>query len=69
MFFAPPDRTRSHNPADLRRWDRRYHHPDLTRLRGWKAMQAEADIPEGRWEEERKWALHMGLTGADSIED
>ena len=27
------------------------------------------DLPEGRWDEERRWALRMGLTGADSIED
>jgi hypothetical protein len=32
-------------------------------------MKAEADIPEGRWDEERRWALRMGLTGADTIED
>ena len=49
--------------------DRRAHHPDLTKLGGWKAMQAEADIPGERWSEERAWALRMGLTGADSIED
>ena len=32
-------------------------------------MKAEADIPGDRWDEERRWALRMGLTGADSIED
>ncbi|MEO1457974.1 MAG: arginase family protein, partial [Pseudomonadota bacterium] len=49
--------------------DRRHHHPDLSKLQGWKAMQAEGEIPEGRWDEERRWALKMGLTGADSLED
>ena len=69
MFFGPSDRSRSHNPADHMHDDRRAHHPDLTRLQGWRSMQSEADLPEGRWDEERRWALRMGLTGADSIED
>ena len=69
MFFAPPDRSRSRHPADRSADPRRFHHPDLTQLRGWKAMQAEAEIPGSRWDEERRWALRMGLTGADSIED
>lgn len=50
MFFTPNERSCSHNPADMRRAERRQHHPDLSRLRGWKAMQAEAGIPEGRWD-------------------
>ena len=69
MFEQRRDRTRSHNPRDTRHMDARAHHPDLTKLGGWKAMQAEKDIPGDRWAEERKWALRMGLTGADSIED
>ncbi|ASP22269.1 proclavaminate amidinohydrolase [Antarctobacter heliothermus] len=69
MFCTPADRRRSHHPADLIGTDRRAHHPDLTKLQGWKSMKAEADLPEGRWDEERRWALRMGLTGADSIED
>ncbi|WP_299861450.1 agmatinase family protein [uncultured Roseobacter sp.] len=63
------DRSRSHHPGDHRRIEARHHHPDLTKLRGWKAMQAEGDLPETGWEQEKKWALRMGLTGADSIED
>ncbi|WP_267140304.1 agmatinase family protein [Anianabacter salinae] len=47
----------------------RHHHPDLTKLRGWKAMQAEEGLPETGWDQEKKWALRMGLTGSDSIED
>ena len=69
MFSGPRDRTRSHHPRDFVHEDTRAHHPDLTKLQGWKSMKAEADIPEGRWDEERRWALRMGLTGADSIED
>ncbi|MEM7527118.1 MAG: agmatinase, partial [Pseudomonadota bacterium] len=52
-----------------RREEARHHHPDLSKLQGWKAMRAEGELPEGRWDEERRWALAMGLTGADSIDD
>ena len=69
MFFGRVERTRSHHPAGHRRTEARFHHPDLTKLQGWKAARAEADIPEGEWEKEKAWALRMGLTGADSIED
>ncbi len=69
MLFNPPERTRSHTPRDMYLTDRRLHHPDLTKLRGWKVMQAEGDLPEERWDEERRWALRMGLTVADTIED
>ena len=70
MSWMPPMRcSRSHHPADQRRSERRFHHPDLTKLGGWKAMQAEADIPGAEWEKEKAWALRMGLTAADSIED
>lgn len=69
MFFDLPERTRSHHPGDHRHAAQRPHHPDLTKLRGWKAMQAESNLPETGWEQEKKWALRMGLTGADSIED
>ena len=50
---------------------RRQHHPDFDRMRlqGWKAVQKEADIPGDAWRKEREWALRVGLTGADSIED
>ncbi|MBU2359066.1 MAG: arginase family protein, partial [Alphaproteobacteria bacterium] len=69
MFTTPRDRTRSHHPRDMGHDARRHHHPDLSQLRGWKAMQEEADIPGSGWAQEKKWALRMGLTGADSIED
>lgn len=69
MFLKNTERTRSHHPHDHSSTEARHHHPDLTKLRGWKAMQAEGDLPETGWDQERKWALRMGLTGADSIED
>ena len=69
MFYMKTDRSRTHNPVDHRHEERRYHHPDLTKLRGWKAMQAEEGLPETGWDQEKKWALRMGLTGSDSIED
>ena len=45
------------------------HHPDLTQLQGWKAARAEASLPGKAWAREQKWALRMGLTGSDSIDD
>ena len=69
MFSLPSDRSRSHHPADQRRDGVRHHHPDLSKLMGWKAMRKEADIPDAEWEKEKAWALRMGLTAADSIED
>lgn len=62
-------RTRSHHPIDAPTERRRHHHPDLSKLRGWSAMMDEAKIPEGEWDKERAWALRMGLTGSDSLED
>lgn len=59
MFFDTPF-------SKLRR---AYHHPDLTQLQGWKAARAEADLPGKAWAREQKWALRMGLTGSDSIDD
>jgi FAD/FMN-containing dehydrogenase len=44
MFCGPNDRTRSHHPRDARRSDCRFHHPDLTKLLGWRAARAEADM-------------------------
>ena len=69
MFSTKQERSRSHRPEDRRIPDRRAHHPDLSKLQGWKSMRAEADIPDDEWEKEKAWALRMGLTGADSIED
>ncbi len=50
---------------------RRNHHPDFNRLhtRGWKAAEKEGTLPSDAWNKERAWALKMGLTGSDSLED
>ena len=53
MFYGPRDRTRSHHPRDLAAPGRRWHHPDLTKLQGWKAARAEEDIPDAEWEKEK----------------
>ena len=49
--------------------EKRFHHPNLDELQGWKAARDEKNIPKDRLNEEKSWALKMGLTGADSIED
>lgn len=72
MPLLPPDRRsppRRRRPGSFAPAERRRHHPDLTRLLGWKAMRAEAGIGDARWQAEKRWALRMGLTGADSLED
>ena len=38
MFPSRTNRSRSHHPADQRRSERRHHHPDLSKLLGWKAQ-------------------------------
>ena len=56
----------------IRRGERvRQHHPDFDKLqmRGWKSAEKEGTLPSAAWEQERQWALRMGLTGADSLED
>ncbi|MEM7462716.1 MAG: agmatinase, partial [Pseudomonadota bacterium] len=47
------------------------HHPDFDKLnmRGWKAVEKEAELPSAAWNKERQWALRMGLTGSDSLTD
>ena len=49
----------------------RRHHPDFDKLqmRGWKAAEKEAELPSAAWEKEKQWALRMGLTGSDCLED
>jgi agmatinase len=53
------------------RAERRFHHPDFDKmqLKGWQSALKEGELPEDRWQEERAWALRLGLPGADSIED
>jgi agmatinase len=69
-MFDADRRNRERYRGDLRN-AHRFHHPDFDRmqLRGWRAAQAEKDIPGDAWERERQWALKMGLPGADSIDD
>ncbi len=69
MFFTPRERTRPRHETPCPRGDRRFHHPDLTKLLGWRAARAEEAIPGSEWEKEKQWALRMGLTAAESIED
>ncbi len=49
--------------------EKRFHHPNLDDLQGWKSLEAEKAIPKDRLKEEKAWALKMGLTGAESIDD
>ena len=57
-LFDPPQRLR-------------HHHPDFDRLgsQGWKAADAESRLPEQGWRREQKWALDMGLPGAECLTD
>jgi agmatinase len=47
------------------------HHPDFDKMatQGWKALDAEGKLSEAGWRKEQKWALDMGLPGADSLTD
>ena len=51
--------------------ERRYHHPSYEKLnsQGWRAVEAEGKLSGKGWAKEVKWALDMGLPGADSITD
>lgn len=50
---------------------RRRHHPnfDKTKLRGWRAMHREAELPEDAWKAEQERCLRLGLEAAPSVED
>ena len=71
MTLFDADRRHRERQRGMLRNTQRFHHPDFDRmqLRGWRAAQAEKDIPGDAWERERQWALKMGLPGADSIDD
>src|SRR4051812_21782767 len=71
MTLFDADRRTRERQRGVARNAQRLHHPDFDRmqLRGWRAAQAEKDIPGDAWERERLWALKMGLPGADSIND
>ena len=56
--------------APLRR-DRRAHHPSYEKLAslGWRMAEAEGRLPGEGWRKEQRWAVEMGLPGAESLED
>ncbi len=68
-MFLNIEKSKNHHPADFKLFRRKLHHPDLSTLQGWQSMKAEEKISTDRWDEERHWALRMGLSGADSIDD
>jgi agmatinase len=49
----------------------RRHHPDFNKLetQGWKAVDAEGKLSGEGWKREMRWALDMGLPGAESLTD
>jgi agmatinase len=49
----------------------RRHHPDFDRqaTQGWKSVEAEGRLPADGWRKEQKWALDMGLPGAECLTD
>jgi agmatinase len=50
---------------------RRHHHPSYEKLnsQGWRAAEAEGKLSGKGWAKEVKWALEMGLAGAESLTD
>jgi agmatinase len=70
MRNAPEKRHRRAGPPPAR--DRRFHHhPNfaMREMSGWKAVEAEGRLPDEGWRAEVKWALDMGLPGADVLTD
>jgi agmatinase len=49
----------------------RFHHPDYNKLetQGWKALEAESKLSDEKYSKEMRWALDMGLPGAESLTD
>ena len=70
-FSRGPERASRKAGLTNRAEPARYHHPDFDKLnmRGWKAAEKEGPLPSAAWQKERQWALRMGLTGSDSLED
>ena len=50
---------------------RRQHHPSYEKLhsQGWRAVEAEGRLSGKGWAKEVKWALEVGLPGAESLSD
>jgi agmatinase len=59
--------TAGHEPPGARR----HHHGTLEepQRHGWRAVHKEAEIGESKWQTEQRWALEMGLSGAESLTD
>ena len=49
----------------------RRHHPDYDKLetQGRRALDAEGKLSSEGWKREMKWALEMGLPGAETLTD
>lgn len=69
------DRSRRHEDRKAglasERHFRRAHHPSYEKLKshGWKMAEAEGRLPGEGWRKEQRWAIEMGLPGAESLED
>lgn len=69
------DRSRRHKDRKAglasERHFRRAHHPSYEKLKshGWKMAEAEGRLPGEGWRKEQRWAIEMGLPGAESLED
>lgn len=69
------DRSRRHKDRKAglasERHFRRAHHPSYEKLKshGWKMAEAEGRLPGEGWRREQRWAIEMGLPGAESLED
>ncbi len=69
------DRSRRHKERKAglapERHFRRAHHPSYEKLKshGWKMAEAEGRLPGEGWRKEQRWAIEMGLPGAESLED
>ena len=47
--------------------EKRFHHPNLDELQGWKSAKEEGKIPKNRLNEEKSWALKMICFQRESI--
>src|SRR5271169_372367 len=64
-------RSRCHAGYAPARQRHRFHHPDFNarEMQGWKSLDAEGRLSGDGWRREQKWALDMGLPGAESLTD
>ena len=72
MMNDQPRRLTRHAGSPAMPIRRRRHHDALDAVRasmGWKALEAEGKLSGKGWGKEKKWALDMGLPGAESLTD